>query len=72
MNRQFAQNQKVLFYNISPDDIGVIAGNSNLAPYLHTASRGMPIFLGANTFTVYCEVGGGTVQMRYLAEYNGG
>ena len=72
VTRQFANGQKILFYNITPDDIGVITGNSDLAPFLDTSSRGLPMYLGTNTYTVWCERGSGTVQMRYLPEYNGG
>ena len=72
LTQSFTSGQKVLFYNLTPDDIGVQAGNNDLAQFLDTASRAIPLYIGENNLTIHCESGNGTVQMRYLPEYNGG
>ena len=72
LNQSFTAGQKVLFYNLTPDDIGVQVGNNDLAQFLDTASRAIPLYIGENNLTIHCESGNGTVQMRYRPEYNGG
>ena len=72
LTQSFTSGQKILFYNLTPDDIGVQAGNNDLAQFLDTASRAIPLYIGENNITVHCASGNGTVQMRYLPEYNGG